>query len=75
MNEYNLWRGFAVEPNPRGAAGCPKFLAHIRDNAARGVEEIYVYIISFFADMVQHPDAKPVVSMFFRGLAASAKRS
>ena len=32
---YNLWQGFAVEPKK---GDCSKFLAHVKDNAARGDE-------------------------------------
>ena len=33
---YNLWQGFAVEPRK---GDCSKFLAHLKDNAARGDDD------------------------------------
>jgi hypothetical protein len=44
---YNLWRGFAVEPK-RG--DCSKFLAHVRDNVCSGADDLYRWVIAWFAD-------------------------
>ena len=35
-HHYNLWRGFAVEPEP--TKSCDRFLAHLRDNICAGNE-------------------------------------
>jgi hypothetical protein len=62
---YNLWRGFAVEPNP--SADCCLFLTHIRDNVCQGNEHHYRWIIAFFAQIVQQPTEKPGVAIVLRG--------
>lgn len=64
---YNLWRGFAVAPDPRGDAVCSRFLAHIWDNVAQENAEIYDWIIAFFARLVQQPHDSAGVSLILRG--------
>jgi hypothetical protein len=63
-NHFNLWQGFAVEPQP---GDCLKFLAHIRDNVCRGDESLYKWVIGWFADIVQHPGKKIGTSLVLRG--------
>ena len=53
---YNLWQGFAVEPQE---GDCSKFLAHVKDNVARGDEATYLWIIGWWAadlPAAQHQD-------------------
>lgn len=64
---YNLWRGYAVDPDPNGEPRCRKFLAHILDNVADGNVEIYDWILGFLAQMVQEPDSRPGVALVMRG--------
>ena len=63
-NEYNLWRGFAVEPRP---GDCSKFLAHLKDNACKGDAALYAWVEAWFADIFQHPDKKCGTALAFRG--------
>ena len=64
-DHYNLWEGFAVEPD--GRKSCGKFLAHIRDNICGGDVELNAWVIGFFAHMVQKPHEKAGVSLVLRG--------
>lgn len=68
---YNLWKGFAVEPNPKGsaqaAASVQAFLSHARYNICAGDESLYEWLIGFFAHLVQKPWEKPLVALVFRG--------
>ena len=66
---FNLWRGFSVEPAPRGDShpALDSFLAHTRDNVCRGNESLYTWLLGYFAHLVQKPWEKPLVSLVFRG--------
>ena len=61
---FNLWRGFAVEPRK---GDCSKFLEHIRENVCCGSEKRYNWVIAWFAQIVQHPQEKPGLSLALRG--------
>ena len=67
---YNLWRGFTVEPI---AGDCTKFLAHLKDNVARGDEYLFRWVIGFFAHIMQHPDKKEGTALALRGLQGVGK--
>jgi hypothetical protein len=69
-NYYNLWQGFAAEPKP---GDCSKFLAHLKDNAARGDEKTYLYIVGWWAQIVQHPNVKIPTSLVLRGEFGTGK--
>ena len=58
---YNLWQGFAVEPDD--TASCEMYLAHLKDNVCKGNEEHYAYLLNWMADAVQNPGWKPGVSI------------
>jgi hypothetical protein len=68
---YNLWRGFAVAPDP--SKSCNKFLAHVRDNVAGGDEEIFKWLLAFFAHIVQRPWELPEVAVALRGPEGAGK--
>lgn len=60
---YNLWRGFAFTPQPRGCTHegtcspeCSLFWQHVRDNICSGKEEAYRYLRKWLAYVFQHPD-------------------
>jgi Family of unknown function (DUF5906) len=61
---YNLWRGFAAEP---ASGDCSRFLDHIRDNVCRRNPELYRWVISWFADLFQHPGRKCGTALALRG--------
>jgi hypothetical protein len=63
-NHFNLWHGFAVEPQ---SGDCSKFLAHIKDNVCRGNEDLLIWVLGWFANIMQHPEGKPGTSLALRG--------
>ena len=69
-NHYNLWRGFAVKPRP---GDCSRFLAHLRDNVCCGNEELYNWVVGWFANIVQHPERKMGTSLVLRGKMGTGK--
>jgi hypothetical protein len=69
-NYYNLWRGFAVKPR---AGDCSKFLAHLKDNVCHGDEEVYDWVVGWFANIIQHPEKKPGTSLVLRGKMGTGK--
>jgi Family of unknown function (DUF5906) len=67
----NLWRGWAVEPNPD--ASCEMFLRHVLQVVCRGNAEHAGYVIGWLAQMVQHPDEKPGVGLVLKGAKGAGK--
>lgn len=56
---FNLFRGWPVEPDPRGEAGCSLVLSHLRDVICGGDESLFEYVEQWFANLVQLPSEKP----------------
>jgi Family of unknown function (DUF5906) len=69
-NHFNLWRGFAVQPRP---GNCSKFLAHLRDNVCCGDEELFNWVVGWFANIIQHPELKMGTSLVLRGKMGTGK--
>jgi hypothetical protein len=67
---YNLWQGFTVEPKE---GDCSKFLAHLKDNIARGDEQHFKWIVAWWAQIVQQPTVKPGSSLVVRGKQGTGK--
>jgi hypothetical protein len=67
---YNLWRGFAVEPRE---GDCSKFLAHLKDNVCQGKEHLYLWVVGWFAQIVQQPNMKMGTSLVLRGKQGTGK--
>lgn len=67
----NLWRGFAVHPDPE--ADCGLILDYIRDVVAAGDPGHADYILTWLADLVQNPARKPGVALVLRGLKGVGK--
>lgn len=63
---YNIWNGFAIEPAASGA-GCERFLDHLRDNVAQRDDDIYRWVVSWFADIIQNPGRKTGTALVLRG--------
>jgi hypothetical protein len=71
---YNLWRGFAVEPAPKGTEDrCARFLAHVHDNVCSGNAELFLWVIGWFAAIVQRPTDKLGTSLVLRGTQGTGK--
>lgn len=71
---FNLWRGFAYEPlgadeqpTKEAADAVQAFFDHARDNVCGGSDELYRWLIGYFAHVVQRPWEKPLVALVFRG--------
>jgi hypothetical protein len=67
---YNLWQGFAVVPRE---GDCSKFLAHVKDNIARGDEATYLWIIGWWAQIYQQPSIKMETALVLRGPFGAGK--
>ena len=67
---YNLWQGLAVKPKE---GDCSKFLAHLKDNAARGDEKTYLWIVGWFAQILQQPTVKMETALVLRGQQGTGK--
>jgi hypothetical protein len=63
-NQYNLWRGFAVEPRE---GDCSKFLAHMQDNVCQREEALYRWVMAWLAHIFQKPEDKVDTSLALRG--------
>jgi hypothetical protein len=62
-SSYNLWRGFAVEPQP---GDWSLYLAHLSENICCGDGELLIYVLSWMAQGIQHPETKPEVAIVLR---------
>jgi hypothetical protein len=67
---FNLWRGFAVTPRD---GDCSKFLTHLKDNVCGGDEELYNWVVGWFAQIFQQPDKKTGTSLVLRGKQGTGK--
>ena len=67
---YNLWQGYSVE---RRKGDCSKLLAHVRDNMARGDEATFLWIIGWWAQILQQPATKMETALAFRGPQGAGK--
>lgn len=66
---YNLWRGFAYEPASKydGHPAVEAWLEHARDNVCHGNDQLFRWLVGYFAHLVQRPWEKPLVALVFRG--------
>ena len=69
--DYNLWRGFAYDPDPDG--DWSMLDEHIRENIAKGDESLYKWVLAWFAQIVQQPHIKPGTSLAVRGRQGTGK--
>lgn len=69
----NLWRGWAVEPDP--GASCERFLEHVRAVVCGGNRDHADYVLGWLAHMVQRPHEKPGVALVLRGAKGAGKDS
>lgn len=72
---YNLWRGFAVEPDPKPQPElrCARYLEHVRAVTCGGDAEIAEYVFDWMADCVQNPGRPGAVAIAMRGAAGAGK--
>jgi Family of unknown function (DUF5906) len=70
-DEYNLWRGWAVDPSPDGS--CDRFLAHLRLVVCNGDAEPFGWLLDWMADLFQHPQEKIGIAVALRGGQGAGK--
>jgi hypothetical protein len=68
--DYNLWRGFAIDPVE---GDCSKFRAHLRDVICSGNDEHFVYLEKFCAFCVQQPGVPAGIAVVMRGRQGTGK--
>lgn len=71
-SHYNLWRGFAVKPDP-AKGNCQRFLEHIAENVCRGDETLFSWVIGWFAALFQWPTEKLGTALVLRGGQGTGK--
>lgn len=69
-NIFNLWRGFAVAPQP---GDCSIFLEHVKRNICGGNDEYYQYLIGWMARAIQQPASQGEVAVVLRGGKGTGK--
>lgn len=67
---YNLWQGFAVEPKE---GDCSLYLTHLKENICSGDDELYRYLLTWMANVVQSPGTRPGVAIVLRGKQGTGK--
>jgi hypothetical protein len=77
---YNLWRGFAVEPldrdpTPEEQAPFDMFIEHAKFNVCNGNDELFAWLMGYFAHMIQKPWEKPLVALVFKGQKGTGKNA
>ena len=60
-------------PSSRRQGDCSKFLAHMKDNVARGDEETYLWIVGWWAQIFQQPSVKMETALVLRGPFGAGK--
>lgn len=67
----NLWRGFKVNanpnPEPKGKKAVEDLLTHAFENICESKQELFDWLIGFFAHLIQKPWEKPRVAVVFKG--------
>jgi len=69
-NNYNLWRGFGVEPAP---GDCSLFLNHVRHVLCANDEACYLYVLRWMARAVQKPEEPGQVAIVLKGRMGTGK--
>jgi hypothetical protein len=75
-DEYNLWRGFAVEPMPdlgQAMATIPRFTDHLQTVVCDGNTAHFDWLMDFFADIIQTPGRPSGKSLALQGKQGSGK--
>lgn len=66
---YNMWRGYAVQPADKYTEhpAVEAWLEHTRDNVCHGNDQLFRWLVGYFAHLIQRPGEKPLVALVFRG--------
>lgn len=68
---YNLWKGFAVEPI--SGSNHQRYLDHIYNNICAGDDQLYFWVVTWLAEIVQHPGQLSGTSLVLRGEEGTGK--
>lgn len=68
--DYNLWKGFAIEPAP---GDCSLFLGHLYEVICSSNQEHYDYLINLLALTCQEPGTPSEVATVLRGEPGTGK--
>lgn len=68
--DYNLWRGFDIEP---AAGDCSRFLEHLHEVICSGNDEHYRYLTKLCAYTLQYPGLPSEVATVLRGEPGTGK--
>lgn len=69
--DYNLWRGFAYEPDPDGDFSLLQ--EHMLQNVSQGDESLNRWLWAWWAQTFQQPGIKPGTSVGLRGKQGTGK--
>jgi len=78
---YNLWKGFLVKPVPYEKAslqaqrGFDMFIEHTLQNVCNGSEDLFDWLMSYFAHLIQMPYDRPLTAVVFRGRKGTGKNA
>lgn len=78
---YNLWRGFACKETPYDLAtkeakeGFDLFMDHAKNNICQGDQELFDWLIGYFAHLIQKPYEKPLTTLVFKGTKGVGKNA
>lgn len=78
---YNLWRGFVCEPRAYGDAtkkaqlGFDLFIEHAKQNVCEGDEELFKWLMGYYAHLVQKPYQRPLTTLVFKGAKGVGKNA
>jgi len=70
-DDFNLWRGWAVEPSAAG--DCTLFLSHLKEVVCDGDEDHFNWLLDWMADMIQNPMSKPGIAVALQGGQGAGK--
>lgn len=69
-DDYNLWKGLAIEPVP---GDCSLFLDHCKTILCSGNEEHYEYLLDLLAFTVQQPGTPSEIAVVLKGELGTGK--
>lgn len=79
---FNLWRGFSIEPAKPGEVlpaeakkGFNRFIDHTFENVCRGDQELYLWLMTYLAHLIQKPWEKPLTALVFKGKKGVGKNA
>jgi len=70
-DHYNLWQGYSYEPDEAG--DWSMFEEHLRKNVCADDEELYMWVLGWFAHIIQFPRDKIGTSLSLRGSQGTGK--